>query len=616
MPYPRFLNPSYKAGSEVGFEYLYDMGEISWKKISPEKGHYDFSEYDLELKRVKDLGFEVVVMVPWQGDNTPAWAETLEFSEYRQQLSEFVKKVVEHLRGKVKYLNLVVEPSLSTIAGNRYIDVEFESDYIKGVKVDELIDLVQTAFQAARTVDSDMCFGYSVAPSYNYWQLNPTPFGGKPSPYSLLKLMLENGVRPDYIGVEFQSGTIQVPIDLATLSEIIQAYHALSGLPILITELSSYPSRAGDYNLTGPAPNVYWHEGMTQKVQAEWDTSVVKIAMGLPYVLGVQMVHIVQDNPEWGQSLYDGTFIGTDYLTQDYKPKLVYYAMRDLFDSWAVQGSVVSDDSGKVNFRGMNGSYSITVTTPDGLSQTFGTHLGSESKLVTVIVDRTKAVEELQTLVVEAQKGLDLFEQAGRTLDYNSLRAQLEEARSAMADGNYAKARTLAQQILDAIVIEIDGNPDDWKGIKPIATAPPGGVDINAPGTDLKALYGICDDKNLYLMVEVYDPPVSLQHGSIKGGIGYPQFLFNLKTDRDEQHHLRAYLLYGGQMDVYLLTNPAQVLATLYTVAYGKVLELKVPLASLDNPSRLSVFAFVMAIEDGNEKSVKNFQDYGQAIHP
>ena len=363
-----FPGPTLPAAKEVGFEYLYDMGQASWSQISTTEGLYDFSRYNSCVDRTRKMGFEVVMFLPWFGtDNIPGWAKILDFAEYKQNLIEYVKRSVNDLKGKVKFINLIVEPSLMMVSGSRYINVDFEPNYFDSVKVDDLIDLVKTVFQAAREENTGINLGYSANASYNYWQLNPIPFGGKPSPYSLLKLMLESGLQPDYIGVELQHGTIQVPIDLSNLCETIQAYHDLSGLPIILTEMSSYPSRAEDYGLTDPAPDVFWHDGMTEKSQAEWDTSAFKIAMGLPYCNGVQLVHLSPDNPDWGPTNFGGVGIGTDYLTQDWKRKKVYYAMKDLFESWSGQGSAVTGIDGNVNFKGLDGDYSITAVTGDGL---------------------------------------------------------------------------------------------------------------------------------------------------------------------------------------------------------------------------------------------------------
>jgi hypothetical protein len=68
-------------------------------------------------------------------------------------------------------------------------------------------------------------------------------------------------------------------------------------------------------------------------------------------------------------------------------------------------------------------------------------------------------------------------------------------------------------------------------------------------------------------------------------------------------------------MDVYNLQT-GQILSTLYSVAHAQVLELKVPLALLDSPGSLSVHAFVMAQNNGQEQVIKGFQGDAQVICP
>jgi hypothetical protein len=592
--------------------------------MCPARGVYDFTELDRGLERAQAEGWQVVAGLDWahEGD-VPAWAENLEFSEFKQSLREFVQEYVRHLGGKVKYLNVAVEPTIHTTVGSRYVQVEYVSDYDLGVQPDELIELLRTAFDAAREVDSGILLGYSVDPDHGFNRLNPLSYGAWPCPYSFLKSALEAGVRPDYLGVEFYAALGNLPLDLSTVAASIQAYHDLSGLPVMLTEMGGYSSRGEDYGLTGPVPNFYWHEHMTRQSQSDWDTSIFKTAMGLPYVFGVMMVHSGPDYPGWnpGQPPTDcigvsSCFgIGIDFLTKDWERKPVYYALQDLFDSWRGRGSAVTGADGEVGFDGLAGTYSIAVTTADGLFQTFENHLGPESVVVTVTLDSAEAFVDLQRLITGAQKAVDWSQQLGRQIDYVSLRSRLAEARGALAIGEYGGARAHAQTVLDATAITLDGDPDDWQGIPPIATAPPGGVLVDAPGVNLKALYGMTDDEYLYLMVEVYDPPISLQPGGIISGISYPLFSFDFKTDTNEQYGVGTYLPYTGQMDVGY-SSSGEIFATLYTLAYGEVLEFKVPLALLNNPSRISVCGFVVAAEDGEQKGAKAFECYVDVLSP
>lgn len=62
--------------------------------------------------------------------------------------------------------------------------------------------------------------------------------------------------------------------------------------------------------------------------------------------------------------------------------------------------------------------------------------------------------------------------------------------------------------------------------------------------------------------------------------------------------------------------NRPEVFGTLYTIAFDNVLELKIPLSILDNPSRISVCAFVTAAKDGEEKGAKAFECYIPVLLP
>lgn len=618
-----FPYPSYRAGVDIGYQSIY-LDPILWKKVSPQEGVFDFSEADAGYNQYKDMGYDITVIIAWLGtDNVPAWAQNLPFTEFQQQVGEFVKRAVEHFSGRTKYMVVAPEMNLQTIGGSRYVSAAYPSNYLTGIQPAELIELIRTAFQAGREAQTDILLGYYGVADFNYSSLNPLPWGAWPTSYTFLKSLLESGVQPDFIGVELYPGTLSIPLDLSNVAGILQAYHDLSGLPVLVTETIAYSSRMGDYGETGPTPQIYWHEGFTQAAQAEWDTSFFKIAMSLPYMLGVQMFHGFPDDPSQanGQTWGDCTGAiacighGTDTLTQDFQPKQDYYAMQNLIASWKTDGNGMTDANGEVNFSGMSGTYTIGITTPEGLFQSFECQFDQAAQVVTVKLNGAQALQDLQQRLVEAQKSINWSSQLGRLLDYSHLRSQLATAQNAIAGGNYTSARNLIDQVLAAAAITIDGSPAEWQGIQPILTAPPGGVSVNTPGIDLKALYGVRDDQYLYLLVVVYDPPVASQIAPINGGFWEPQFLFNLQTGPDRWYHMRIYLPYHGQINLYDLTAPAKFIGTYYSIALGNALELKIPLALIGNPASLSACAFVMAGENEAEKVAKAFDGCAEVLH-
>ena len=618
-----FPYPSYQAGIDIGFQSLY--GVVRWNEVSPQEGVFDFSAADAAFRQWQDMGYEVTACLAWLGsDNVPDWATNLDFTEFQKQMGLFVRKAVEHFDGTIKYLNIVTEINLQTTAGSRYVSVAYPSNYLVSMQSADLIELIRTAFRAGREAGSEMLLGYYGISDYNFSSLNPLPFGARPTSYTFLKSVLERGVQPDYIGIELYPATLGVPQDLSSVAEILQAYHALTGLPVLVAESLAYSSRAEDYGETGPTPHVYWHEGFTQAAQSEWETSFYKIALSQPYILGLQMFQNGgPDHPllAYGLPSSDCTedpscvSHGIDSITQDFEPKQVHYAMQDLIASWKTNGSGETDPSGEVSFNGLGGTYTIGVTTPEGLYQSFERKLNQTTSLITLTLDSQQAILDLQQHLARAQKEIDWSAQLNRLLDYNQLHSWLAAAMSSMSSGDYADARSLADQILEVTAITIDGNAVDWQGIAPILTAAQGGVLVTAPGTDLKALYGMRDDTHLYLLIEVYDPPISLQPSGNIGGIYYPLFSFNLQTSPEGQHHLSVYLPYTGQMDVYRLAEPPVFITTQYTVAHKNVLELKVPLALLDNPTQLAVCGYVAAADDGEVRISKQFDSCAEVLH-
>jgi hypothetical protein len=412
--YAPFPYPTMKAEKEIGLVNFYDL--IHWAAVSPEKGVYDFSEHDAAIDVWSKMGLKASLGLVWLGEGSiPEWAVDLDFSEYKQQLAEFIKKTVEHFKDKVQYINLVVEPDLQIPTGSRYLNVDYKPVFTRfsgttnaGLPTEQMVDLIKTVFDAAREVNSDVLLGYSGTGSYIYYQLNPLVPNGLATPYATIKAVIDSGVQLDYMGVEIYNGTMGgVPLDLSTISDIIQTYHDLTGAPVILTENGGFSSMTEDYGLLEEAINVFWHSGFPQANQAEWDTSILKIAMGFPFVIGVQTMRQWPDVMPWEEdTIYTGCGAGSDYLTKDFKLKKLYYAAKDLLTSWKANGNGITDMGGKFEFKGLAGKYSITVSTPDGLQQSYEIDFNSDSQTKTVIFNRDAALDELRKLIADAQMNI------------------------------------------------------------------------------------------------------------------------------------------------------------------------------------------------------------------
>ncbi len=146
--------------------------------------------------------------------------------------------------------------------------------------------------------------------------------------------------------------------------------------------------------------------------------------------------------------------------------------------------------------------------------------------------------------------------------------------------------------------IVIDGNPQDWAGIKPIMTDPEGDSK-NVQGSDLKSLYALNDNEFIYLMLEVYDNP--------NGSKEKVQYVFEIANNTDSPFLKWDYEIGSdAQGNTWLWnlteydtrvnnkdTNPyGRTLRPLGVEAAGKaVFEMKIPLYLIGNPKNMIIHA-------------------------
>jgi protocatechuate 3,4-dioxygenase beta subunit len=617
-PYPY---SGLRSALEVGFQSVYLP--YRWKNLEPQDGVFDFSNIDHVIDQYQGMGFDAVVALAWMGENVPDWAAHLDFATLKQKLSEFMRVAVANLAGRTKYVYAAAEINLHTLTGSRYISVAYPNNYQDKVQPDELVGLIGAAFQGARAAHTDVQLGYYGVTDYGA-DINPLPWGRNMPGYALLKQVLAAGIHPDFIGVEFYPGTGTVPQDLSSVADTLRAYHDLSGVPVMVAETFGYSARTDDYGMTGPVPRVYWHEGFTHAAQTEWDTSFYKIALSLPYMIGLQM--FMSGGPDYYPlpngdppadctGIYDCAAYGTDIINHDGVPKPVFYALRDLFASVKANGSAPTDAQGHVSFAGLGGMYAIEVTTPDGLKQTFEREINAGSPTITITVVSRQGWLDLQQHLAKATTEVNWSSQLGRTLDYADLRSKLSQARAALTGGNYLEARSLADQILEATAIAIDGDPSDWQGIPPILTNPPGDVQVNVPGVDLTGLRAIMDEVYLYILLEVNDPPIVMQPEALEGWMRFPTFGVDLYPLSGEKYAFVVNILYRGQIDLFGPGDPS-FKGTYYSVATKDAVEIRLPRSLLGNSSQMQASALVSVLENGAPKIVKTFDRSAPVLHP
>ncbi|MCU0643397.1 MAG: hypothetical protein MUC94_03975, partial [bacterium] len=155
--------------------------------------------------------------------------------------------------------------------------------------------------------------------------------------------------------------------------------------------------------------------------------------------------------------------------------------------------------------------------------------------------------------------------------------------------GAFSEASEITEIFIATQTITVDGNPADWSGIAALAVDPQGDDLPSIYGDDIKALYIARDANHLYLRMDVWDDVnINFQNGpppydgkyqiSIDNNGPYPNMELGI-----------AYDSYAGQWSLgYNNSNydaPTGLEGPSYVGVSGNIIELKIPLNLIDNPS-------------------------------
>jgi len=137
---------------------------------------------------------------------------------------------------------------------------------------------------------------------------------------------------------------------------------------------------------------------------------------------------------------------------------------------------------------------------------------------------------------------------------------------------------------VNGLPILIDGEKLDWQPFRPVASDLQGDT-TGGPHTDLKGVFSEKDQKYLYFMVEPYDPPllygatIELNADLVYTDLRVRRFHFNI--------HAYSSLLawvdsdHNGEWEEYPISGAL--------MAWSEVMELRLPLGSLGQPSEVRV---------------------------
>ncbi|MBU4350251.1 hypothetical protein KJ599_08020 [bacterium] len=381
----------YESLRAAGIEYSFF--EAWWGEVETNDGVYNFPDSALAMQEQAGLGYIMKTglwLLPNYPPAIPKFAATMSPSELSSQAYQYSYDYVSHYKGKIKMYNALGEP-------------EFSQAY--QFTLDELIDITESSSLGAKSADPNLptyiliahpIFKSLLMTDVNY-SVNYDQFGkvlpeafSFPSPtrsgYEFLLALEEAGVDFNAIGLEYAFGAPYPSIDLGLFENTLNFYSMLNKKvfvdEIFYPTMEEYPDIDKWWEHYGG-----WHEGFTDKTQADWAASTLTIAFSKPYVNGYQWGTTNDGPPEYylnGNGLFH-----KDKVT----PRLALYAIGDLIKSWTTTGNDITDNTGSLTFRGFGGDYYLAITTDDGQVYHANTHVTEQqNNTIKITVDTTPPV--------------------------------------------------------------------------------------------------------------------------------------------------------------------------------------------------------------------------------
>lgn len=580
-------NPNLYAGiaRQIGFEYLcfppwpaWGLVQRQWPEIP-----YRFDD-DVISHKMASLGFRSFGGTIWLYNGAaytyPPYLEELSYPQIKAAGLDFITTTVGHYNGKIQLYETVNEPHFAN-------DLHFTPA--------QMLDFTGSMLAASQDADPEAVrFVNLSAPGLAFFRAPGDDDPGNFSSFSYLQEMLEGGVHPDAVGLQFYNGVYLPAIDLGTASDLLDVYGQEFDLPFFISELE-YPTHDEYPGLVNKSSYWGWHQGHTDQAQADWAVGMFTLAYSKPYLLGANW-SLSADLPA---DLAEDGRAGDGYLHRDgLTPRPMVYALGELFDSWTISGSAQTDLEGQAEFSGFSGEYQLTMTGLNGAVQQQIIHVREGVTNTYVIVfDPSQALAENRqdalTALGTAEQALSWAARLGKTSGVTEAQAFYTQARAAFNAGQYWDSTAWSARAWGALEIKVDGEGEDWAGVRPLYSQ--SDEQGQANNSQLRHFYATLDSSSLVMQFEFSTP--------------MPQrdFLFELDAGAD------------GVLD-YQVTASSKSSATLFfadgyvghpdlifthlipsiDVIYGSTVEIRLPLVDLGNPGRVEVLTYREILDDGS----------------
>jgi len=344
-----------------------------WGLIEPEKGVFNWENIDgyQNIGGLIEDGFKLTGSLSiWfycgskvGYDFCPLYQYDMTFEELKNNVFNHMYTLASRYKGKIDIweINEMNLPYANALKLNMEQKLEVCDVFAKAVK---------QANPNAKILVSSMTSPYA----FNLQIENPDDKQNYVPFPEFLSMLVQRQIPVDIIGLEFyysgvdNEGNSSVSLDLVSMSDIFDQYTSF-GKPIVVSEFSA-PSVQ--------APNsAWWHSTWDEQTQSEYVQNFYSIAFSKPLVQGITW--------SWGVCDKDAFIIGGGILDDNLQPKISYFNLKSLIDSWSTTEATFTASKGEFEFSGFGGDYEVVVKATDGRSLQTKIHITEqETEKITV----------------------------------------------------------------------------------------------------------------------------------------------------------------------------------------------------------------------------------------
>lgn len=246
---------------------------ISWAKLEPQQGKFDFSSIDKVLEYFSGRRLAVCAgpLLYFTKEHLPGWLSggNLGFEKIREAAYKFVTELIGRYYGKIHAWQVI-----SGINAVNCLEFNFE----------QIMEMTRTVCLAARTADPKSKSRKIVEILYP-WGEYYTEQKDSPPPLVYADMVVQNCIPIDAFGVKMHFGVAEPGCQVRDMMQISSKLDCFStlGKPLHVTG-AAIP---GSADKGAEAAGGVWHKEWSPQVQAEWIEQFYKVALGKSFIQSV-----------------------------------------------------------------------------------------------------------------------------------------------------------------------------------------------------------------------------------------------------------------------------------------------------------------------------------------